>query len=148
MSEARIDKEWNTSVARQEVLHKKRAGVLSGLPMSRQLCDKAGENIHVSPVWGTDRNLTGSPSRPTEFYNLFRHLVVAHIHSSVEWSEHDSTPADTSDRGLDRRVRHVQVWAVCPTLSRWIQLQWTQGLKAMRLARGRVFCGWNCCLSS
>ena len=49
-------------------------------------------NIHVILFEGTNRNLTGLPSL---LFNLFRHLVVAHINGRVEWSEHDPTSVDS-----------------------------------------------------
>ena len=61
-------------------------------------------------IWSTNGNPAGSTSRPPEFFNLFRHLVVAHMHDRVEWSEYDTTAMDTIDRGVVRHIRVLWVW--------------------------------------
>ena len=87
----------------------KRAGILSGPPISRQLSSKAGEDIHATPIRGTDGNPTGSPSYLPECLYSFGCSVVVHVYGRVEQGENDPTYVDTINGDLVRRIRVLRV---------------------------------------
>ena len=90
----------------------KRAGILSGLPISHQLSSKARKDIHAIPVQGTDGNPTGSPLCLPECLYSYGRSVVDHVYGRLEWGENDPTSVDTINRDLVRRVGvHIRVWS-------------------------------------
>ena len=97
-----------------KVLHKKRAGILCGLHISRQPRSEAREDNHATPIQGNDRNPAGSPSCPPECFDSLGRPVVVHVHGRVEWDENDPTSMDTINRDLVRCIRVLQVLGSIP----------------------------------